>query len=80
MKRPNAIWLILLAATILLYVCYQPVPRYASAAKIKVENDGGIISGIKPAATALAYDPYFIHVNDTPHIQIPDAKATVGAK
>jgi len=46
--------------------------------KIKVENDGGIISGIKPAAAA--YAPYFIHVNDAPHIQIPDAKATGGTK
>ena len=35
--------------------------EYASTAKIKVENNGGIISGInQAAATAQPYDPYFI--------------------
>ncbi|HSY17876.1 MAG TPA: von Willebrand factor type A domain-containing protein [Candidatus Acidoferrales bacterium] len=35
--------------------------EYASTAKIKVENDGGIITGFsQAAATAQPYDPYFI--------------------
>jgi len=35
--------------------------EYASTAKIKVENEGGIISGFnQPAAAAMRYDPYFI--------------------
>ncbi|MDR3458347.1 MAG: hypothetical protein P4N60_12930 [Verrucomicrobiae bacterium] len=73
MKRPKTIWLILLAAAICAF--HQPAPRHVSTAKIKVENDGGIINGINhPAATALAYDPYFIHVNDVPHIQLSDAR------
>ena len=81
MKRPNAIWLILLVATISLCACYQPGTRYASAVKIKVENDGGIIDGFgRTSVTTQPYDPYFIHVNDTPHIQISDAKVTGGAK
>ena len=36
--------------------------EYASTAKIKVENDGAIMSGMSgaPAATAYGYDPYFV--------------------
>ncbi|MBW8863523.1 MAG: von Willebrand factor type A domain-containing protein, partial [Verrucomicrobia bacterium] len=35
--------------------------EYASTATIKVENDGGIIGGMKSqAATAYPYDPYFV--------------------
>ena len=35
---------------------------YASTARIKVENEGGIVSGMgnSPAATSFGYDPYFI--------------------
>jgi hypothetical protein len=81
MKRPNNICLILLAATISLCVCYQPGARYASAVEIKVENDGGIVIGFgRTSVTTQPYDPYFIHVNDAPHIQISVAKATGGAK
>ena len=36
--------------------------EYASTAKIKVENDGAIMTGMSgaPAATAYGYDPYFV--------------------
>jgi hypothetical protein len=70
MKKSILIWLILLAATIC--VCCQPAPRYAARARIKVENNGGILNGFNnPTAKAYPYDSYFIMEN---HIQISDAR------
>jgi hypothetical protein len=38
-------------------------------AKVKVENDGGIVMGISTNATAgPAFDPYFVQVNHIEHI------------
>jgi hypothetical protein len=81
MTKPKIIGLIaVVAAAVTAFSCWQ-TDRRETCPKIKVENDGGIINGINhPAATALAYDPYFIHVNDTPHLQILAAKVTGGAK
>jgi len=71
MKKTKTTWLVLLAATACACVYFRSAPQYVSTARIKVENDGGIVGGVNhPEASALPYDPYFIHVNDTPHIQI----------
>ena len=92
MKKIKIIWLVLLAAAVL--ICWQTsVSPYATTAKIKVENNGIIIvsgrslppvrnarlaAGFRDpeatAATAMPYDPYYIHVNDTPHIRLSDAE------
>ena len=80
MNRPRIIWLILLLAALCVY--WQPAPQTAFTARIKVENDGAIMSGRNgaPAATAYGYDPYFIHENYTPNVVIPKRKTGAETK
>ena len=66
MKPARLLWPVLLLAAIC--ICQSPRQTITSA-RIKVENDGTIVAGIHPTTTPALYDPYFIHVNDTPHLQ-----------
>ena len=80
LKRPRIIWLILLMASVC--VCWWPAPQATLTAKIKVENDGAIMSGMSgaPATGTYGYDPYFIPVNDVAHVSISIAKKAVETK
>lgn len=60
-RKAIIVTVFLITAIIATAVTFILPESYASTAKIKVENDGGIINGINsPAATAMPYDPYFI--------------------
>src|ERR1035437_5084618 len=54
------VFLLILCASVT--VTFLLPESYASTARIKVENEGGIVSGMgnSPAATSFVYDPYFI--------------------
>jgi len=60
-RKAIIITVFLITAIIATAVTFILPESYASTAKIKVENDGGIIPGFNQnAATAMPYDPYFI--------------------
>jgi succinoglycan biosynthesis transport protein ExoP len=61
-RKAIIITVFLITAIIATAVTFVLPESYASTAKIKVENDGAIMSGMSgaPAATAYGYDPYFI--------------------
>jgi capsular exopolysaccharide synthesis family protein len=60
-RKAIIITVFLITAIIATAVTFILPESYASTAKIKVENDGGIVNGFNnPAATAFPYDPYFI--------------------
>jgi len=60
-RKAIIITVFLITAIIATAVTFILPESYASTAKIKVENDGGIIAGFnQTAATAMPYDPYFI--------------------
>lgn len=68
MTKPAIVALAVTAMVALTF--WWPIPP-PPRARIKIENDGGIILGSNhPDASAMPYDPYFTHVNDAPHIQI----------
>jgi hypothetical protein len=79
MKSPRIVWIILFLATACVYL--QPASQPDQTARIKIENDGGLIAGMNtPAATAFGYDPYFIHENSIAQVSVPIAKTEVEAK
>lgn len=61
-RKAIIITVFLITAIIATAVTFILPESYASTARIKVENDGGIVSGMgnSPAATSYGYDPYFI--------------------
>ncbi len=60
-RKAIIITVFLITAIIATAVTFILPESFSSTAKIKVENDGGIISGYNtPAATAMPYDAYFI--------------------
>jgi len=78
MTKPKMISLVVLAVAAV--SCWQP-GRQTSQARIKVENNGGIIAGRNTmASNQFGYDPYFIHENHTPEISIQTADKGVSAK
>jgi hypothetical protein len=75
MTKPKIIGLIAAVATAATAISCWQTGRQETHSKIKVENDGGIINGFgQSSATTQPYDPCYIHVNDTPHIQLTDAE------
>ena len=60
-RKAIIITVFLITAIIATAVTFILPESFASTAKIKVENDGGIIQGFNtPAAPSMPYDPYFI--------------------
>jgi capsular exopolysaccharide synthesis family protein len=61
-RKAIIITVFLITAIIATAVTFILPESYASTARIKVENDGGIVAGMgnSPAATQFPYDPYFI--------------------
>ncbi len=60
-RKAIIITVFLITAIIATAVTFILPESYSSTAKIKVENDGGIIQGMStPASTQFGYDPFFI--------------------
>src|ERR1700733_12196843 len=60
-RKAIIITVFLITAIIATAVTFILPESYASTARIKVENEGGIITGMEtPSAVNYGYDPYFI--------------------